>query len=211
LDLIEELYYPFVQKFLREKMGCFDTFQKAGPKVVGYADVIGIRDIGGRHCGEVEIISVEVKRSRRNLVKCLGQALGYSLFANKCYLAAFMKYNDQYSQEEKDMATRLGVGLLDIRSGECSQVTNSAYHQPINNLSLRTLEYVGYNRCSICSTFFKTDAGWTKDIKKTSQGMDFYYAKKMNDRKILFTEQKRVSRWVTICNDCIQRLKLHQK
>lgn len=200
--------YKYVEKFLKEKMDCFDTFQKTGPKYVGYADVIGIRDVGGSHCGDIELIAVEVKPSRYNFAKLLGQALGYSLFAHKCYLAVVLRYTDTYTLEEKEMATRLGVGLLEIRGGECSEVLISAHHDPINSLMLRTLDYVGYGRCNICGTLVQADLGWTMDLKKAGKGKTFYYIKSVTDRQVLFTGQKRVSRYVTVCSDCVQKLKL---
>src|SRR2546427_11931699 len=89
--------------------------RRKGPQAVGYADVLGIRDIGSVLTGDIELIAVEVKLERDNFGKKLGQALGYSLFAHKCYLAIRMKRDDRFSFEEREMANRLGVGLIDIR------------------------------------------------------------------------------------------------
>jgi hypothetical protein len=201
-------YYRFVEKFLQDKMNCFDTFQKKGPKYVGYADVVGIRDVGGSYCGDIELIAVEVKPYKSNFAKLLGQALGYSLFAHRCYLAVVLRYTDTYTSEEREMATRLGVGLLEIRGGECSEVLVSTHHEPINSLMWRTLDYVGYDRCNICGTLVKADQGWTMNLKKAGNGKDFYYIKSITNRQVLFTGQTKVSRYVIVCSDCVQKLKL---
>jgi len=204
--------YKFVERFLREELDCFDTFQKTGPKYVGYADVLGIRDVGGRLCGDIEVTAVEVKTSRYTLAKSLGQALGYSLFAHKCYLAIPMRYSKKYSPEDKEMATHLGVGLIEIRTGQCTEILTSPHHQPINSLLLKALDYVGYGRCSICGTLIKVKEAWTKDLKYAgdTEGTMFYYIKKITDRPVTFSRQKEPTRFVYICHDCVRKLKLHK-
>jgi len=113
---------------------------------------LGIRDVGGRFCGDIEVITIEVKTSRYNFAKSLGQALGYSLFAHKCYLAILLRYSERYSPEEKEMASQLGFGLIEIRTGKCTEILTSAPHRPINTLLLRALDSVDYGKCSICRT-----------------------------------------------------------
>ena len=204
--------YKLVERFLREQFDCFDAFQKRGPKYVGYADVLGVRDVGGRFCGDIEVIAVEVKTSRYNFAKSLGQALGYSLFAHKCYLAIPMRYTEEYSAENKEMAAHIGVGLIEIRSGQCTEILTSPPHQPINSLLLRTLDYVGYGRCSICGTLTKVKEAWTKDLKYagSTEGTMFYYVKKITNRPVTFSQQKEPTRFIYICHDCVRKLKLHK-
>ena len=208
----EEDYYKPVERFLRDDFGCFDTFQKTGPKYVGYADVLGIRDVGGRFCGDIEVISVEVKTSTYNFVKSLGQALGYSLFSHRCYLAIPMRYSEQYSSEHREMASHLGVGLIEIRAGECTEMLTSSPHQPINSLLLGTLDYIAYGKCSVCGALVKVREDWTRDLERAGydEGTMFYYTKKIVGRPVTFSRQKKPGRYVYICHDCVQKLKLHK-
>jgi hypothetical protein len=53
----------------------------------GRIDVIGIRDIGGDLSGEVETVAVEVKRGSTPFANACGQTYGYSVYANRVYLA----------------------------------------------------------------------------------------------------------------------------
>lgn len=205
--LKEDSLYKYVEDFLIDQLECFDTFQKAGTKYTGFADVIGIKDVGGRTSGDFEVIAVEVKKSTYNFAKNLGQALGYSLLAHRCYLATHLK--GLYTSEQERMADYLGVGLLRIYNRECEEISTSPLHQPINSLMLKMLENKQYAFCSICGTLVKAEEGWTKDARESSKtGRVFYYIKKTPKRRVLFSEQKKPTRWVHICSDCIEKLGL---
>ena len=78
-----------------EAFACFKTAQRVGTSFIGIADVVGVRDIGGDVRGDVEVIAVEVKMSPSNFGKILGQALGYSLFGHKCYLAIILEHRTE--------------------------------------------------------------------------------------------------------------------
>lgn len=202
----EESLYKYVEEFLTEQLECFATFQKIGTKYTGFADVVGIKDVGGRTAGDFEVVAVEVKTSTYNFAKNLGQALGYSLLAHRCYLATHLE--ELYTSEQEQMATHLGVGLLRIYSKECEEICSSPYHQPISSLMLKMLERVGYAVCSICGTLIAAEEGWTEDIKKASEEKIFYYTKRLPKRRVLFSEQKKPTKWVQVCVDCVKRLKL---
>lgn len=174
---------------------------------MGYADVVGVRDVGGEYSENIQVIAVEVKSSRYGFAKNLGQALGYSLFAHRCYLAIPLRYNEKFALEEEEMATRLGVGLIAIKGSECREILTSPEHQPIDSLMVKILDWgMSYGRCNICGTLMPIK-GWTESLKKAvNQEKAFYYGKWVEDRPILFT--KRHWRWVVVCNDCIENLKL---
>lgn len=82
------------------------------------------------------MISVEVKLSARNFGKIVGQALGYSLFAHRCYLAA----KASFSEEQKELANSLGVGLIELQkkynAWTCVQVSTSA-NLPLTHINWR--------------------------------------------------------------------------
>jgi len=98
----ESVLYPSVEKLLRsDAFGCFKTGQRVGTLFVGIADVVGVREIGVDVRGDIEVIAAEVKTSSSQFGKNLGQALGYSLFAHKCYLAVRFKDDQHFSLEQK--------------------------------------------------------------------------------------------------------------
>ncbi len=132
----EEEYYDYVEDFLKEEMGCFVTWQKTGNLYVGYVDVLGVKDISGEYLSDFEFIAVEVKLSKKTFARSLGQARGYSHFAHKCYLAVpSFEPDDGFSSLHKDMAGRLGVGLIEIDTKrECKEVMAPEFHVPINKL-----------------------------------------------------------------------------
>lgn len=199
--------YKYVEEFLVEQLECFATFQKKGTKYTGFADVVGIKDIGGRTAGDFEVISVEVKTSTYRFAASLGQALGYSLIAHRCYLATYL--HEPYTSEQEQMATHLGVGLLKIYGKECEETCSSQRHQPIRSLMLKMLEGAGYAICSLCGTLVVAEEAWTRNIRKgREKGNIFYYIKRLPERRVLFSEQERPTRWVSICSDCITKLKL---
>jgi len=134
--------YKYVADFLIDQLECFDTFQKVGELYTGFADVVGVKDVGGRTTGDFEVIAVEVKKSAYNFAKNLGQALGYSLLAHRCYLATYLK--EPYTSEQEQMAMHLGVGLLRIYNRECEEILSPPRHQPINSLMLKMLENKKY-------------------------------------------------------------------
>ena len=214
----EETLYPYVKSFLEDDFECFVAFTKKGPKDVGFADIFGVRDIGGQYCGDIEVIAVEVKLWSSNFGKSLGQALGYSLFAHKCYLAVkFSRTNDAFSLEEKEMANRLGVGLIGIRKyygvWKCKEILSSSQHTPMQTLLLKTLDRLGYNKCSICGSLFGPAKKWTKKQKEATPEKHFYYSYLLKDgkktRKPLFTtSENNFDRYTMICSECLKRLRL---
>ena len=208
----EASLYPYVEDFLRsEAFGCFRTATRVGTSFVGIADVVGVRDVGGDVRGDVEIIAVEVKKSTNNFGKILGQALGYSLFAHKCYLAVAFSNNNAFSLEQKELATRLGVGLIEIRESHgvwrCSEVLTSANHNPHGH-QMETLlrRGLGLVRCSLCGVFVdytNFSESWKEALKKDK----VYLVWRKPDRKLLFSKRKKGDlRRLYICKDCVKEL-----
>jgi hypothetical protein len=202
----EERLYGLVGKFLQKELKCFIMGIKVGSKYVGFADVVGVRDVGGAHSEDIQVMAVEVKPTRYNFAKSLGQALGYSLFANKSYLAVPLLAKEKFTLEEKEMATRLGVGLIAIKRSRCREILTPPNHQPIDSLMVKMLEWMDYSRCSICGTLAPVK-GWTEDLKRAAdQEKTFYYGKEITDRPLLFT--KRHYRWIIVCSDCVKEFGL---
>jgi hypothetical protein len=208
----EASFYSCVEEFLKsEALGCFRTNKRVGTSFVGIADVVGVRDVGGDVRGDIEIIAVEVKKSTSNFGKILGQALGYSLFAHKCYLAVVFSNEEAFSLEQKELATRLGVGLLEIRKSHgvwrCSEVLTSTNHNPHGH-QMETLlrRGLGLVRCSFCGIFVdhsNVSESWSEALRKDK----VYRVWREPDRKLLFSRRKKVDwRRLYICKDCVKEL-----
>jgi len=206
--------YPYIEGFLKgEAFGCFKTAKRVGTSFVGIADVVGVRDVGGDVRGDIEVIAVEVKRSARKFGNILGQALGYSLFAHRCYLAVRFHGEKHFSLEQKELATRLGVGLIEIKENnsrwKCFQVLSSPNYAPhlhqLETLLRRGLDIV---RCSFCGTFIdregeKTTSSW--DVARAKKKIYLMWRKPK--RKLLFSRRKKGDwRRLYICKDCVEEL-----
>jgi hypothetical protein len=114
----EERFYPIVLGYLKangyltegySEKGSKFPFIRLGKRV--QADVAGIKDIGNVYSNEIEIVAVEVKDGKHCKMRYIEQALGYSTFAHKCYLAM----PTHFTEEDKNDARHMGVGLLEIR------------------------------------------------------------------------------------------------
>jgi hypothetical protein len=213
----ERYYYPIVQRFLKDDLGCFVTAKTTGVQGVGLADVVGVRDIGGEFHGGVELIAVEVKLTTDNFGKSLGQAHGYSLFANKCYLAVPLS-RQSFSAEQREEAAHLGVGLIRIggwRKKHNEEVLTPRSGEPIEALRLKTLDRLGYYECAICGTLIgpPRDSDYSR-VPQTAlrDGKVLYYGRQIKDgqkiRRLLFMRRRTeaVQRQTYICADCVERV-----
>jgi hypothetical protein len=208
----ERSLYPSVVEFLGGKdFGCFKTATRVGTSYVGIADVVGAREIGGDVRGDLEVVAVEVKTTSGNFGKILGQALGYSLLAHRCYLAIPFSKGKTFTIEQKELATRLGVGLLEIRKRQntwkCHQVLTSANHTPhghqMETLLRRGLHLV---RCGLCAVF--TDSKSFTEWKRALEQKKTYLAWRLEpDRRLLFSRRRNEEyRRLYLCKDCVQEL-----
>ena len=148
-----DLYEP-VRKFIEKEFNCFHTGIEKGTKD-GKIDVVGLRNTVGDFGGHTDVISVEVKPEKNTYLKALGQAYAYSIMADRCYLAIHKPYNKEFSQEEKDQASKLNVGLIKIGAHkECSIVISSPIQSPILSHKLSLINKLGYAQCIMCNTLF---------------------------------------------------------
>lgn len=138
--------YPIVESWLRENHLCFKTARNKGLKY-SRIDVIGVKDVGGDLSGEVETIAVEVKRGTEPFAKASGQALANKVYANRSYLADLR--DKQFSPDEINIASHLGIGLIHIQNRECKEVLSSPYYKPIEKLNLGLLENLALGKCQL--------------------------------------------------------------
>jgi hypothetical protein len=145
--------YEIVEKWAAKKFGCFATAVNKGTDL-GRVDVIGLRQTPGDHSAQTDLICIEVKRGTQPLLNALGQAVGYSIYGNYCYLADYRPAS-HYSEIEREVAEQLGVGLIRItKELRVEMISTARRTQPVENFKLRLADQMGYVRCSLCQTFF---------------------------------------------------------
>jgi len=148
---LEKVLYPLVERWLRRHFGCFATAINRGLRY-GRIDVIGVRDIGGDLSGEVETIAVEVKRGSSPFANACGQTLGYSVYANRVYLADVCE--SSFSRDEVHIASHLGIGLIQIKGRSCRESLSSPYYRPQTKMNLLLLEALRLGQCQLCGSCF---------------------------------------------------------
>ena len=150
---LENVLYPVVKRWVKRHFRCFESGINTG-LLHSHADVVGVRDIGGDLSGDVETIIVEVKRGTEPFATASGQTFGYSVYANRVYLAD--KRKKPFTQDELHIASHLGIGLVEIRNMRCYEVLSSPFYNPIHKLNLMLLEQLGLGQCQLCGYFFET-------------------------------------------------------
>lgn len=148
----EAIHYPTVAAWLRRRRSCFKTAINTGLQH-SRIDVVGVRDVGGDLSGEIETISVEVKRGSAPFATATGQALGYRVYANRIYLADVR--SKPFDQNEVEIASHLGVGLIRISGNRCFEELSSPYYKPITRMNLLLVEKLGLAHCKLCASFFE--------------------------------------------------------
>lgn len=149
---LEKEYYKDVDRWLNRHFSCFKTAINKGLRH-GRIDVIGLRDVGGDLSGDIETIAVEVKRGSTPFANACGQTFGYSVYANRVYLADVRV--KKFTQDEIFIASHLGIGLIQIKGKKCTEVLSSPYFDPIAKMRLRLLEALGFGRCQLCNSVFQ--------------------------------------------------------
>lgn len=206
--------YPRIARWLKSSYGCFKTTINLGLKH-SRVDVLGIRDTGGDLSGDVETIAIEVKRGGQPFATTSGQTRGYSVYANRVYLAELREAG--FTRDEMDIASALGVGLIHIASASCREVLSSPKHDPIPKLQLRVFERMGYGKCCICQCIFAIGTG-ESDYSRTNlseagivkaahrnKGLAFWNHS-VSERKLGVRKKGNAYERRFICSDCVANL-----
>lgn len=144
--------YPLVERWMRKHFRCFKAKVNVGLKY-SRVDVLGVRDTGGDLTGEIETFAIEVKRHTGVFATSSGQALGYQVYVNRVYLAAVTE-SSGFKRSELDIASHLGIGLIQIKGARCREVLSSPHHRPITRMYTELLECMALGKCQLCGTFF---------------------------------------------------------
>jgi hypothetical protein len=211
--------YPGIERWMKRYFKCFKTGINIG-LLYSQADVLGIRDVGGALSGEIESIIIEVKRGGQPFATASGQALGYRVYANRVYLAD-QRIHD-FSPHEMQIASNLGIGLIQIKGGRCREILSSPHHLPITRMSLELLEKLALGLCRICGTLFQIGASRQRPFSLVARSMKravtlerplIFWNTELHDRKkrsgLLSARRKDQSviyerRY--LCSDCIEQL-----
>jgi hypothetical protein len=149
----EKDLYPMMASWVDDNFECFATATNTGTEY-GRVDILGLRQSPGDHSADTDLICIEVKRGTQPFLNALGQALGYSIYGNYCYLADY-RPKKPYSDAERVIAEQLGIGLIRIQDAKHIELISTAKRcAPIENLKLQIADQMNYVRCTICATFF---------------------------------------------------------
>ncbi len=211
----EQKLYPIVERWMKRQFLCFRTSINTGLKH-SRIDVVGVRDVGGDLSGDVETISIEVKRGSEPFATACGQALGYKIYANRVYLADVR--TGSFSYDEIGIASQLGIGLIQIKNNACREILTSPSYVPMPSMNLRLLEKLRLGKCQFCGSFFETSdlkSGrhysklTSENLKKAvreKKGLIFWnyeVAKRKDKLGIRQTDYDTVERRF-ICPDCVE-------
>jgi len=89
---------------------------------------LAFENVGGDLSGEVETIAIEVKRGRQPFATTSGQTRGYAVYADRVYLADVR--DKDFTRNEMDIASALGIGLIQIAPRVCREVLSSPPTDP---------------------------------------------------------------------------------
>jgi hypothetical protein len=212
----EKQLYPIVQRWLKRHFRCFHTDKNTGLKY-SRVDVVGVRDVGGDLSGEVESIVVEVKRGTEPFATASGQALGYRVYANRVYLADYR--STPFTLDETQIASHLGIGLIQISGSRCKEILSSPYYRPITKLNLALMEKLGLGCCQVCNSMFVigdakrnftnlTRENWKRAFDN-DKGLMFWnreVAKRKNRPGFRPTKDGTTYERRFICRDCVEQV-----
>lgn len=207
----ESQLYEKVEQFVSKQFGCLMVGTDRGTEF-GRMDVVGVREIEGDLASNFEIIGVEVKQAEDKFLNSAGQAKGYSIYANRCYLAK----EDGFSEEEMEIARVLGIGLVEVR-GRVREILSSPLHTPSPVWQRKVLRRLDLVECTICGTIFPDEetTGSSRSSKEAimrslkralerNQAYRYFlfdYNKRHKSDSREYVHQKRY-----VCKDCLQAL-----
>ncbi len=219
--MAEKDFYPRVAQWASKSLGCFHTAIDAGLRR-GRIDVVGLRDVGGNLSGRSEVVSIEVKHGRQPFVTSIGQASGYSIYADRCYLAEARPR--AFDDDEIAIATKLGVGLLHITGTtrlRVTEVLSAPPREPLEGLRLELLDKLGFGTCAVCSSLFERGdkKSWSRNVVRQS-GRGLHLPRALDeDKGIVYWLNEQAGRADAdgdtiynrryICPDCLFALFVH--
>lgn len=206
---------------MKRHFQCFATATNTG-LLYSRPDVTGVRDIGGDLSGEIESIIIEVKRGNQPFATASGQALGYRVYANRVYLADIRAKD--FTPEEFQIASHLGIGLIQIKGKTCTEVLSSPSYKPITRLNLALLEKLALGQCQLCGSVFNIGEAKRRFSKLARENVKraidlerglMFWNREVADRKrklgIRVSKEGGTYERRFICPDCVSSVLSHFK
>lgn len=162
----EASLYKRVEHFAKNSLGCQFAKQQVGTRL-GKIDVAGVRELRGDFESDAEVVAIEVKEERAAFLNAIGQAVAYSIYAHRCYLAVRRRRGNSFTDEERQVATQFGVGLIEIGSNKFSMPVTPRRFSPENRNVLQIIHRLGLFRCAPCRAVYE-DAD-RSDINQSGQ------------------------------------------
>jgi len=121
--------------------------------------------------------------------------------------------DEHFSLEQKELATKLGVGLIEIKKHrndwKCFQVLSSENHSPHPH-QMETLlrRGLGLIRCIFCGLYIdKEDEKITDSWNAAREKEKIYLMWRKPKRKLLFSRRKKGDwRRLYVCKNCVREL-----
>lgn len=192
--LAEVDYYPCIERFIDKEFNCIKTGTNKGNLILGLVDVLGAYEISGDFHNDIEAVCVEVKTTTHSFGKSIGQALGYSIFVERCYLATAFEEGKTFSPDQLFIAGHLGAGLIRIEvdadgrpiEDQIRTLLTSTRHSPIPSQKAQILNSLGITSCILCGIYGLRDK--MNLIKRKTGSVSVF-------------ERKGIRR-MYLCNDC---------
>lgn len=202
----EKKLWQIVEKFAKKHFkNCFASGVNKGLREFGKPDVICVSRILKDEGVTNEVISIEVKRGAYSFCKIIGQVLGYSVFSHRCYLAVEFDGSEKFTDEQKQIANKLGVGLIEIRNRKCKEVVTSHLFNPLEHMVSALLWKLEVAKCVLCGTYFKAGDAKSK-IKNAIDKKAPYVYWLVNLSEEIKEKRKGVYIRRYVCSDCVQEI-----
>jgi hypothetical protein len=194
----EQELYRVVEKFLRRNFGCFHVTKKPTGTKHGLIDVVGLRQSSGRYGGSAEVIAVEVKATAGRFLNSAGQALGYSVMADRCYLAVGGK---TLNEEIRELAAQLNIGLIRVNATRCEILLTSPQYRPVRTQKLELIRKLRFVECVMCGTLRPRD-----EMMNSEEGAIHVAAQKAQGFRYRLTGKNQSGNERRyLCHDCALR------
>ena len=183
----ESALYKQVMSIAEDEFACWIVDKQVGTRH-GIVDVMGLRELQGDYGSTTELIAFEVKEEKATFLKSLGQTFACSVYAHKCYLAVRKRYSNVFSNEERDIATQFGIGLIEIKSrNKYEIVATSRKFMPEKHYTLQIFNKLKVFQCSLCHGVFDRQdlisvSGKDIDLKNRPKYRG-YFNKAIRERK----------------------------
>jgi hypothetical protein len=118
--------------------------------------------------------------------------LGYQVYVNLVYLAAVTETG--FKSSELEIASHLGIGLLQIKGSQCREVLSSPHHHPITRMSMELVECMALGKCQLCGTFFDIGVAERGGNRWSRVSRENFQRALANDKGLMFWNRQLAER-----------------